>query len=140
MYNQNFYQPTYSSYGFQTSGQNSYQNNFQQQNNNLNQSNVNWVQVNGIEGAKAHIVQPNATIWLMDNNEPVFYVKKADNLGTTTLKAYKFTEISDKINSNAFSPQSDINLSMYVRKDEIDDLIANKISQLAENELKRKED
>lgn len=135
MYNSNYFQPTYSNMGYQQ--YQNYQQAYQPQNN-IRQSNVNWVQVNGIEGAKNHIVQPNTTIWLMDNNEQVFYVKTADNLGTTTLKIYQFTEISDKINSKPFSGQTDIDLSMYVKKSEIDDLIANKISQIAENELKVK--
>lgn len=142
MYNSNYFQPYYYSQNYQPTNQlnqNLYQQQTQQQNNFQN-TNVNWVQVNGIEGAKSHIVQPNTTIWLMDNNEPVFYVKSADNLGTTTLKSYKFTEISDKIDSKTFSAQRDIDLSMYVKKSEIDDLIANKISQIAENELKVKGD
>lgn len=96
----------------------------------IQNQNVNWVRVSGIDEVKGHIVMPNQTVWFLDNNENIFYVKSADNLGTTTLKTYSFTEISDKINSKTLSPQTDINPSEYVRKDDIDDLIANKFLQL----------
>lgn len=55
--------------------------------------NTQWIPVNGIDGAKAHMVQPNVTAWLMDNNEPFFYVKSADALGVTSLKAFRFEEV-----------------------------------------------
>lgn len=70
------------------------QNSYNNQSNNAQQQNVTWIQVNGITGAKEHIVQPNQTAWLMDNNDSVFFVKSADNLGVTTLKCYKFFEIN----------------------------------------------
>lgn len=56
-------------------------------------SNVTWVPVSGIQGARDHIVQPGNTAWLMDNNDTVFYVKASDALGVTTLKAYRFSEV-----------------------------------------------
>lgn len=56
-------------------------------------TNVNWIQVAGIEGARNQIVQPGHTIWMMDNNNPIFYVKAVDNMGSATLKAFQFAEI-----------------------------------------------
>ena len=44
--------------------------------------NVDWIRVSGIDGAKNQIVQPGQTVWMMDNNEPYFYVKSADNVGS----------------------------------------------------------
>lgn len=64
-----------------------------QSTNTVMSQNMQWIPVNGIEGAKAHIVQPNITAWLMDNNEPFFYVKSADALGVTSLKVFKFEEV-----------------------------------------------
>lgn len=81
--------------------------------------NVNWIPVSGYQGAKDHIVQPNTTAWMMDNNEPVFYVKSADNLGTTTFKAYRFEEISEP-GQTVSVPQLD--MSKYVQRDEFEDL------------------
>lgn len=56
-------------------------------------SNVNWIQVAGIEGARNQIVQPGHTAWMMDNNSPVFYVKSVDGMGSATFKVFQFTEI-----------------------------------------------
>lgn len=81
--------------------------------------NVNWIPVSGYQGAKDHIVQPNTTAWMMDNNEPVFYVKSADNLGTTTFKAYRFEEISEP-GQPMQTPQ--IDMSKYVQRDEFESL------------------
>lgn len=83
--------------------------------------NVNWIPVSGYQGAKDHIVQPNTTAWMMDNNEPVFYVKSADNLGTTTFKAYRFEEISEP-GQTVSAPQ--IDMSQYVHRDEFESLKA----------------
>lgn len=57
------------------------------------QSNVSWVQVAGVDGIKNTTVQPNTTVWAMDSNDTVFYVKSADNMGVCTTKAYRFAEI-----------------------------------------------
>lgn len=82
-------------------------NNYNSQSNNTPTQNVTWIQVNGITGAKEHIVQPNQTAWLMDNNDSVFFVKSADNLGVTSLKCYKFFEINP--NENAKEEKQDNN-------------------------------
>ncbi len=57
-------------------------------------SNVNWIQVAGIEGARNQIVQPGHTAWMMDNNSPVFYVKSVDGMGSATFKIFQFAEIA----------------------------------------------
>lgn len=61
-------------------------------------ANVNWVYVNGVSGAREQIVQPGDTAWMMDNNEPVFYVKSVDQMGSATLKCFRFEEITGKAN------------------------------------------
>lgn len=55
--------------------------------------NVNWVYVNGIGGAREQIVQPGGTAWMMDNNDPVIYVKAVDSMGSATLRGFRLTEI-----------------------------------------------
>ena len=57
-------------------------------------SNVNWIQVAGIEGARNQIVQPGHTAWMMDNNSPIFYVKSVDGMGSATFNVFKFAEIA----------------------------------------------
>lgn len=80
-YNQN-YGPNYS------------QNNFPSLQMQQPKENLSWINVNGIQGARDVQIQANQTAWLMDSNEPIFYVKQADNMGVCTLKAYKFEEIN----------------------------------------------
>lgn len=79
-------------------------------------SNVNWIYVNGMDGAKSQIVQPGATGWMMDNNEPVIYVKTVDNMGTASLKAFRLTEIS--------TSERTMDDSTYVKKDDMDGILS----------------
>lgn len=58
-------------------------------------SNVNWIQVAGIDGARNQIVQPGHTAWMMDNNSPIFYVKSVDGMGSATFKMFQFMEIPE---------------------------------------------
>lgn len=62
-------------------------------------NNVNWVYVNGIEGARNQIVQPNQVVWMMDNNDPRIYVKAVDSMGTATLKAFTLEEIDPNVSA-----------------------------------------
>ena len=98
--------------------------------------NVNWTPVNGIEGAKNHIVMRNETAWLMDNNEQRFYVKSVDNSGVATLKIYEFREISDKTQSKEVSDTVGINLQDFVKRTEIEEIIEQKLEELAKQSLK----
>lgn len=81
-------------------------------------NNVSWVYVNGIEGARGQIVQPGQTSWMMDNNEPVIYVKSVDGMGTATLKAFRLTEIT----TNSQQASAAINMDAYAQKNDIDEL------------------
>jgi hypothetical protein len=97
------------------------------------QQNVTWIPVSGVQGAKDHIVQPGMTAWLMDNNESKFYVKSADNLGVTTLKAFRFTEIGLE---QSQIPQAQIDPAQYVSRQEFDELKA-KLEELTTAQTKR---
>lgn len=57
-------------------------------------SNVNWIYVNGIKGAKEQMVRPGEVLWMMDNNNAVIYAKSADMAGAVTLKAFDINERS----------------------------------------------
>lgn len=87
------------------------------------QPNVNWIQVAGIEGARNQIVQPGMTAWMMDNNAPLFYVKSVDGMGTATLKAFRFEEVSpDTLTAPQAAPA---NMDrQYVTRDEFNALLA----------------
>lgn len=57
------------------------------------QNNVQWIYVTGLEGAKGQIAQPGQTLWMMDNSDPVIYVKAVDAVGSVTLRAFRMDEI-----------------------------------------------
>ena len=85
--------------------------------------NVNWIIVNGVQGAKALQIPANATYWLMDSGDSAFYVKETDKFGTLkTFKGYRFTEIPEQELAGMLEPQ--IDMSKYVSKAEFDALKA----------------
>lgn len=84
--------------------------------------NVNWIYVSGVDGAKNQIVQPGQTAWMMDNNQPYFYVKSVDNVGSSTFRIFQFAEVQDVAEEQPAQPQ--IDLSQYVQRGEFDDLKA----------------
>lgn len=93
--------------------------------------NVNWIQVNGIDGAKNQIVQQGCTAWMMDNNAPYFYVKSVDNVGSSTFRIFQFSEMAETVPE----PQPQIDPSQYVQRDEFDELKAQ-LEQLTTNNKK----
>lgn len=84
--------------------------------------NVNWIQVSGIDGAKNQIVQPGQTAWMMDNNQPYFYVKSVDNVGSSTFRIFQFAEVQESASEQTVQPQ--IDPSQYVQRAEFDELKA----------------
>lgn len=85
-------------------------------------SNVNWIQVAGIEGARNQIVQPGHTAWMMDNNSPIFYVKSVDGMGSATFKAFQFMEIQPEAPRMAENQNNSVNAD-YVTRKEFDALL-----------------
>ena len=85
-------------------------------------SNVNWIQVAGIEGARNQIVQPGHTAWMMDNNSPVFYVKSVDGMGSATFKVFQFAEIAPEA-LNPVQNQQNTTSTDYVTRAEFNALL-----------------
>lgn len=57
-------------------------------------SSITWVQ--GVEGAKAFQLYPNSNALLMDSeNDGIFYIKTADNIGMCNLRTFKYEEIQN---------------------------------------------
>ena len=78
---------------------------------NTGTNNVNWVYVNGMEGARNQIVQPNQVTWMMDNNDPMIYVKAVDGMGTATLKAFRLEEVNQNVQAasqDMFASRNDL--------------------------------
>jgi len=78
-----------------------------------------WVQ--GIEGAKAFMMAPNASVILMDSeNEGVFYIKISDNVGFCTLRTFHYNEVFDATAPATVQPEMPtIDMSQYVTKEEL---------------------
>ena len=78
----------------------------------------NIVFVQGIEGAKAFQLPPNGRAILLDSeNDEVFYIKIADDIGMCNLRIFDYTE---RIGTPEVRTDD---LSQYVRKDELQNLI-----------------
>lgn len=82
------------------------------------QTNISWVYVNGVQGARDQIVQPGQTIWMMDNNDPVIHVKAVDGMGTATLKSFQLLELNPQQQAAAAQPD----LSQYATRAELQNL------------------
>ena len=98
-------------------------------------SNVNWIQVAGIEGARNQIVQPGHTAWMMDNNNPVFYVKSVDGMGSATFKAFQFIEIQPEAPRMAENQNNSVNAD-YVTRKEFDALL-KRLGELPDEEVSK---
>lgn len=86
------------------------------------QNGINWVQ--GIEGAKAWQLPPNSNTILLDSDcNDRFYIKISDNVGMCTLRVFNYTEITNAPTSSSV----DIDMSQYVRRDEVEQLIKSMI-------------
>lgn len=78
-------------------------------------SNLQWVRVSGVQGAREVSVPPGGEVWIMDENRPVFYHKTADQIGQVSTHAYQFNEIS--LDSDAQQPS--IDMSKLATRDEL---------------------
>lgn len=49
--------------------------------------------VNGIEGAKAYIMQPNSVKWLMDSDGNYFYLKSSNAQNQASVRIFEYKEV-----------------------------------------------
>ena len=90
-------------------------------------NNIVWVQ--GIEGAKAWQLAPNSMIILLDSEvEGKMYIKVSDNIGMCSLRIFNYTEEIERPSENVTINQ-DLDLSEYVRKDELNELLKELIKK-----------
>ena len=81
--------------------------------------------VNGIEGAKSYIVQPNQTILLMDSDAPMCYMKQSNGLGQSTLRYFKLVEVKE---DDLKTPQNDDIASLKQRLEALEKKLEGKKS------------
>ena len=79
-----------------------------------------WVQ--GEAGAKSYLVAPNNVVDLWDTEGSFFYRKSADASGMPSIKKYFYKEIEM---GTTDQKQNNIDLSNYVKKDELEPLLAS---------------
>ena len=46
-----------------------------------------------LESAKKFQLNPNSTVYLLDESEPLIYIKQSDNLGKCSIRGFQITEI-----------------------------------------------
>ena len=92
-------------------------------------NNIVWVQ--GIEGAKAWQLNPNSMVILLDSEvEGKMYIKVSDNIGMSTLRIFDYVEVlpTNNVGQLATNNTQNIDLSQYVRKDELKEIIKELVS------------
>lgn len=83
-------------------------------------NNIIWVQ--GIEGAKAWQLNPNSMAILLDSEvDGKMYIKVSDNIGMSNLRIFNYVEEIPP--TNKVTINQDLDLSEYVKKDELSSLI-----------------
>jgi hypothetical protein len=114
------------------------------------QSNIEYV--NGIEGAKAFMLPPNAQKLLLDSDNPFFYIKTTDPQGKPVVKRFKYIDIDAEQQAQQKDTQPTaqpnplyVTLEQYqnlmdmvdVMRQEIDSLKATKTKKTSESEVKK---
>lgn len=82
------------------------------------QSNIEYV--NGIEGAKAFILPPNAQKLLLDSDNQFFYIKTTDLQGKPTVRRFKYIDVDAE---NIGDKQDDKPLTNYAPLDQFTELL-----------------
>lgn len=120
--NQNMqYQPYNNQYSQQPQTQNTHQNQAQQ-------TFVPLTFVNGVEGAKAYLLMPNKSIYLMDSDSlngehPMLYLKKCDSQGICSLEPFELTRKTlDKSGNIINTNTKDIKVENTLTKNDISNL------------------
>ena len=93
------------------------------------QNNIIWVK--GKENARSMQLPPNSTVILLDNEVGKFYIKTTDDIGLGKLRIFSYIEEPDiqqsqqntTATSNSTSSISELDLSNYVTKDELSEII-----------------
>ena len=104
--------------------------------------------VNGLVGAKSHILNPNEKIYLLDSDNPILYIKSADFEGKYSLEAFELNKIElekigvEKEQAPTIQPLTKQDLNEFVSKSDLKALerqfmsSIDKLSSLVENALK----
>lgn len=116
------------------SGQNSYANYQNQNNNNVSQGNnqqspqftpqvnTNKIYVTSVEDARNRQLMPNSDYIFLDNDKPLLYRKTVDATGKMDLETFEIIPYSEKAKEDA-SKDNAIDMSNFVSIDKYNDLL-----------------
>ena len=92
-----------------------------QQQQQVYQNNIIWVK--GKENARSMQVPPNSTVILLDSEVGKFYIKTTDDIGLGKLRVFSYVEEPDNDSVNTSSSVPNIDLSNYVTKTELEEIV-----------------
>ena len=102
-------------------------------------NNIIWVQ--GIEGAKAWQLNPNSMVILLDSEaEGKMYIKVSDNIGMSSLRIFNYTEVVQQTSSENVTESQGMDLSQFVKKDELSSLIKEVLDEQFVSTIKSESD
>ena len=88
------------------------------------QSQNNLIWVRGKENARSMQLQPNSTLIMLDNQANKFYIKTTDDIGLGRLRIFNYFEQDDNQNSSSQTTPTQVDMSNYVTKEELQSIIA----------------
>lgn len=96
-------------------------------------SGINWIQGEG--AARSFLVAPNSSVVLFDSEDPVFFIKSADQAGMPTLRTFRYEEVTGQTVST-----QQIDTSAYITREEFEQRIAElSAPKQRNNQQQRKE-
>lgn len=104
--------------------------------NNIPEPSNNFVWVQGESGAKAYPVAPGNRVLLMDSENPVIYIKSADMNGRPMeMEVYDMVR---RQSDSEIKEESKDDMSIYVKRDEIEELIESKTKEILKKNRNKK--
>ena len=118
-YSSNPYSNNYINRSYQSYNQPQQQQQFYSNNN--NQNNIIWVK--GKQNARSMQLPPNSTVILLDSEVGKFYIKTTDDIGLGKIRVFSYIEEPDNDPTNTSSSTPNVDLSNYVTKTELEEII-----------------
>ena len=103
---------------------------FQMPMNRQDPNGLNWVQ--GESGAKSWIVNPGATVLLMDSENQRFYLKTADMNGVPAMRTFEYSEVSAQKPQEATQTENFVTVESF---NEFRDEVLKKLEDLSNMEV-----
>lgn len=93
--------------------------------------------VSGRQEADGYLIAPNSAVALWDQNNPVVYLRKADSTGKPSTVVYDLVERTDNPPVQTV-PQ--IDLTQYITRDELENILAERLKKPARATTKKEDE